>query len=1452
MKRLLGIFSALSAVMLMTLGLGGCDQPVFPSGDNTVYSYTVDRQIITNYMLSGIGFVWPDDQIIRVTNTGQGTLTITPSLIGPDSSCFSVTPLSAGIPAGDFQDFTLEYIVGDPGGETFTALVRFDNNQNITPPTATTLIYGSILLQAAEILFTPVSNPPLMVDVPVTVSTTDPDFTSASSWFTSDPNVASFNGNVLTPHRPGIVIIGFVFSEFPLIIKGQTFSVDSDMLNVTVNITGARWGDILIFEGVDTTATPVHTQPIGNETDITQQTTREALIIMDIMTLGHFYGSTLAELTGKQVTFVQEHNDYRSAPVTETLSPNWFSIDLDLPIPNDSWDNVAPWYTSVSTSNGTNATFPVKLAVDGVTIAPSRWATTTGSIPSTLTLMFSSPVTVNAARIFDWPFTAGSIGRTRNFSIQSSVDGIVWTNVHSETDRGTNGIPHPEYSFMFNQQSISVTARHFRLNINSAATTDPSIFEFELFLIAIPGLEDLLDAITQAENLLTNTHISAAGDGSEFPPEQFWVTQTVWNTFNTAVQTAKQSSVVDIAAKTPTEAVVAAALSTLNSAITGFNTARQPGDPQVVLPVIAPSINTVQPITQITITTTTPDADIWYTTNNTNPAVNTGTQYTGPFTMGSLGITTGTVTIRAIAVKAQWRNSAIAERTYTIDDNVITHEVTFNSAGGTPVAPEHVSHDGPITEPTPPTRTPGSEAEMIAAIQTAGLYQTPLTWQFDGWEDAGGNLWNFTTDTVTGPMTLTARWSISRTAVAANNIPAAFTHVNNAANPATHYVYAISENANIAVQSLSRANTSLTLIGLGGERIIRPNTVGGAASTVVLFNINGADRTLTLGNNITLSGHATTTLTGRLIQLQNGPTFIMLAGSKITGVQSNNADAIINMTGDPNVFSATVILRGGEIINNHTSSTSGWASAGINRGNNAGNIILESGRVSGNTQGTGSPPTAKDMFMDRNVETSGPGILRLSGNVEIGVIHASPNNIIEITGPYSGSIGGFIVRTADIANNAVFVRGTTEYTLTQNDLDNIAGGQPFGRWLELRPLTNDAILLATGQGPSNFTVTFNSAGGSAVSPGSISVTPNTAIGNSNRPADPTRTFASPEEFNAAITAAGLYRYAAPQSWVFDGWFAAGSSTAWNFETGIVTGSMTLTARWSVPAAVTGVAANNIPAAFTHVNTNDGNFVYAINDNVTNAAQSMTRNNTSLTLIGLGSERTIRPSAAGTLFTVSGGLTRTLILGNNITLSGATSGTASAALVSVDNANFIMLNGSKITGFTLNNGNFGAVTLFASAIFTMRGGEITVNTNNTASGGWLTAGVHRGGHTGRLIMEGGSISGNLVPSGTSPGPDILYENGTDTGDLYMQGDAAIGRMNFGGSNIIIITGPLTGTGGIETITLRTAHAAGAVFVRGTDTYTLTQADLNRLQGGAPGGRQLQLRPGTNDAILLAAP
>ena len=97
------------------------------------------------------------------------------------------------------------------------------------------------------------------------------------------------------------------------------------------------------------------------------------------------------------------------------------------------------------------------------------------------------------------------------------------------------------------------------------------------------------------------------------------------------------------------------------------------GTATAATPVINPRSESVTAGIQVTITDSTPGANIYYTTDSTTPSPTHGTHYTSAFTL------TSSATVQAMAAASNFANSAVVSEIYTIQSNPIS---SINYASG--------------------------------------------------------------------------------------------------------------------------------------------------------------------------------------------------------------------------------------------------------------------------------------------------------------------------------------------------------------------------------------------------------------------------------------------------------------------------------------------------------------------------------------------------------------------------------------------------------------------------------------------------------------------------------------------------------------------------------------------------------------------------------------------------
>jgi uncharacterized repeat protein (TIGR02543 family) len=229
--------------------------------------------------------------------------------------------------------------------------------------------------------------------------------------------------------------------------------------------------------------------------------------------------------------------------------------------------------------------------------------------------------------------------------------------------------------------------------------------------------------------------------------------------------------------------------------------------------------------------------------------------------------------------------------------------VTFDSDGGSP-APSAITtlKDGETigigNKPSDPTKT------MVEGLY-AGKHTDPNPeYTFDGWFAPGASAaFNFNTPII-ADTTLTAKWTSSlpdpiniASQAGTYIVDKAVAYVKANAAADKEYTLYIADDYSFYTFEITTANFKLTIIGLGSERKLGMLSSNG----LFMFDAQDGGCELTIGNNITLVGRATSSSRAVVNMFYNN-TFTMLEGSKIT-------DHLNNMNGG-----GVVVQNGGIFI----------------------------------------------------------------------------------------------------------------------------------------------------------------------------------------------------------------------------------------------------------------------------------------------------------------------------------------------------------------------------------------------------------------------------------------------------------------------------------------------------------------------------------------------------------
>ena len=337
----------------------------------------------------------------------------------------------------------------------------------------------------------------------------------------------------------------------------------------------------------------------------------------------------------------------------------------------------------------------------------------------------------------------------------------------------------------------------------------------------------------------------------------------------------------------------------------------------------------------------------------------------------------------AVTLYAKW-NSAATNFT-----------VTFNANNGTANTTETVAQGGKATKPTDPIKT---------FALAAGLYAGPLptSFTFIEWRKSDGTAWNFTTDSVTSNITLTAAYTSSPINIeyqtGANIIAKA---VNAIDSSATEYTLVLDANVdNVAAITLSRNNVTLTITSVDTtERVISKGTASGAIFTIGAVAGTSTNVKLVIDGNVTLQG------------------------------KSDNSAALVRIN-----TGGSLELKGNAKITGNANTSSGGNGSGINA---SGTITMsDNAQISGNTTMTGS---GAGVYLSGT--SASPASLTMDGNAKITNNSSSQPDSNTFSDVSSGGV--FIGSNATFTMNGGEISGNSAATSTGNSSGQARGGGVF-------------------------------------------------------------------------------------------------------------------------------------------------------------------------------------------------------------------------------------------------------------------------------------------------------------------------------------------------------------------------------------------------------------------------
>lgn len=261
--------------------------------------------------------------------------------------------------------------------------------------------------------------------------------------------------------------------------------------------------------------------------------------------------------------------------------------------------------------------------------------------------------------------------------------------------------------------------------------------------------------------------------------------------------------------------------------------------------------------------------------------------------------------------------------------------VTFESNGGTVVAPVAVKKGQIVSEPSAPTKA----VDLVQGLYPGDIDPDACYATFGGWYTDPECTVPYDFDTaVTASFTLYAKWTEP-----ARITPDDIKWINHGFTYATKnagtYTFVLTGDASSgAVLTLNNASSTMVVAGKGSERIVS-STVNWQAA------IRAQSGTVILANNTTVTNTA-----GPAAMLADGGNIIMRAGSKVKNCSVFPIGDYTDVRGVVyiNNASSTFTLDGGEITGNTMTGVSNNYLAATVCANN-GNIVINTGSITNNT-----------------------------------------------------------------------------------------------------------------------------------------------------------------------------------------------------------------------------------------------------------------------------------------------------------------------------------------------------------------------------------------------------------------------------------------------------------------------------------------------------------------------
>ncbi|HTB81291.1 MAG TPA: choice-of-anchor tandem repeat GloVer-containing protein [Opitutaceae bacterium] len=439
------------------------------------------------------------------------------------------------------------------------------------------------------------------------------------------------------------------------------------------------WVSLSAVTHASTVATPTYSPVTGtynNTQSVTISTTTSGASIR-YTTDGSTPSSTVGTLYSAPVsiatTLTLKAIGFKSGMTNSSVASGVYTITAAAP----TFSPVAGTYTgtqSVTISTTTTGGL-IRYTTDGSTPSSTAGILYSGAVSITTTTTLKAiayKAGFNNSGVTTGVFTIKVV--TPTFSPVAGTYNVVQSVAISTTTSGatirytTDGSTPSETAGTIYSSAVSVTStKTLKAIAYESGMTDSgvasAVYTITIILVATPSFSPAAGTYTAAQNVTIST--TTSGATIRYTTDGSTPSETAGTVYSSPVNISSTKTLKAIAYKSGlTDSAVATGVYTINI-------------PQAAAPGFTPAAGTYTATQNVTISTTTSGATIRYTTDGSTPSETAGTIYSSPVNISA------TLTLKAIAYKSGFTDSAVTSGPYTINLPSQAAAPTFSPIAGT-------------------------------------------------------------------------------------------------------------------------------------------------------------------------------------------------------------------------------------------------------------------------------------------------------------------------------------------------------------------------------------------------------------------------------------------------------------------------------------------------------------------------------------------------------------------------------------------------------------------------------------------------------------------------------------------------------------------------------------------------------------------------------------------------